>query len=121
MVLMANGSLTRGDIFSRKAENREAAGALSFLAVGRYFGGRKKRPAACESEEKLAAAGRGGVVWPLRILLDGSCSKGGGDPIDDCEKSWRAFWELGEGASWSGFFIFLRLSFLRREEDRGRD
>ena len=53
----------------------------------------------------------GGVVWPLRILLAGSCNKGRGDPIDDGERFWGAFWELGQEASWRGFVIFLRLSF----------
>ena len=59
----------------------------------------KEKPVAGESEWRLAAAKRGGVVWPLRILLAGSCSKGKGDPIDNYEEFWRAVWELGQGAS----------------------
>ena len=79
----------------------------------------RKAWAACESEWRLAAAERGGVVWPLRILLAGSCSKGRGDPIDDCEKFWRAFWELGQGASWRGFFHLSKTEFLRGREAFG--
>ena len=44
---------------------------------------------------RLAAAEGGGVVWPLRILLAGNCSKGGGIPLTTV----RDFGELGQGAS----------------------
>ena len=71
----------------RRLEEQGASCLISFLAVGGILRGRYL---GCERRC------RGGYVSVM-----------GGEPIDDCERFWRAFW-----GAWAGSFLEGGLRFL---------